>query len=91
MKKLTFTFALAFLMLSCSAQEKFATKFKGEKPSVINGQITMCEKNEFGTYTVSVVTREYGEVKIYWVPCTARLLSIPVYVAKNGTLHYRKT
>jgi len=91
MKKLTFAFAFAFLILSCSAQDKFATKFKGEKPSVINGQITMCEKNEFGSYTVSVITREYGKVKIHWVPRTARLIAIPVFVANDGDLHYRKT
>jgi hypothetical protein len=47
MKKLTFAFAFAFIMLSCSAQEKFSTKFKDEKPSVINGQVTKFEKNEF--------------------------------------------
>jgi hypothetical protein len=91
MKKLTFTFALAFIMLSCSAQEKFATKFKDAKPSVINGQVTKFQKNEFGTYTVSVITKEYGKVEIHSVPPTAFLLAIPVYVAKNGTLNYRKT
>jgi len=91
MKKLTFAFAFAFLMLSCSAQDKFATKFKGEKPTVINGQVTTFVKNEFGSYTVSVITKEYGKVQIHWVPCTAYLLSIPVYVASNGNLHYRKT
>jgi hypothetical protein len=91
MKKLTFTFALAFIMLSCVAQEKFTTKFKYGNPSVINGQVIKFEKNEFGSYTVSVKTLEYGKVEIYLVPPTAYLMSIPVYVAKNGNLHYRKT
>jgi|LakMenE01Jun11ns_1017448.scaffolds.fasta_scaffold8475623_1 hypothetical protein len=91
MKKLTFVLVLTFIILSCSAQTKFSTKFKDEKPSVINGQVTKFEKNEFGTYTVSVTTLEYGKVEIHMVPPSAYLMSIPVYVTKNGTLHYRKT
>ncbi len=91
MKKLTFFLALTFIMFSCVAQEKFTTKFKDGNPSVINGQVTKFEKNEFGSYTVSVITLEYGKVEIHLVPSTAWLMAIPVYVAKNGNLHYRKT
>ena len=91
MKKLAFTFLLALAISSCSSQAVFSEKFKNEKPTVINGQITMCEKNEFGSYTISIITKEYGKVQIHWVPCAARLISIPVYVTKNGKLHYRKT
>jgi hypothetical protein len=91
MKKLALTFALALFMISCSSQVKFADRFKNAKPDVINGQVTRFDKNEFGSYTVSVITKEYGKVQIHWVPCTAYLISIPVYVARNGNLHYRKT
>jgi hypothetical protein len=91
MKKLTFVLALTFIMFSCVAQEKLSDKFKDKKPSVINGQVTKFERNEFGTYTISVTTLEYGKVEIHLVPPTAWLMAIPVYVTKNGTLHYRKT
>jgi hypothetical protein len=90
MKKLL-VLSLAFFVISCSSQEKFRDKFKTSKPSVINGQVTKFEKNSDGLYTIHITTMEYGKVTIHYVPSTAWLLSIPVFVGKNGDLHYRKT
>lgn len=91
MKKLALTLVLAFAMSACTSQERFSTRFKNSNPKVINGQVTKCERNEFGSYTIYVVTKEYGKVAIHYVPSTAWLISIPVFIGDNGELHYRKT
>ena len=91
MKKLAFTFALAFIMVSCVSQVRFAEKFKDSKPTVINGDVNRIERNMCGSYTVYVTTKEFGKISIHYVPCISYLHDIPVYVARNGNLHYRNT
>jgi hypothetical protein len=86
MKKLVLAFTLSLVMASCVSQEKF----KGANPTTIHGEVNRIEKNICGSYIVSVTTKEYGRVEIHYVPRTACLLDIPVYVGRNGKLYYRK-